>query len=98
MIIVLKAPKLCFLQNVEETACPRKIADEESRRNETSTKAARVNALAVNIDHWKKYACSQHKCQVCERPLNQQELDVFLKRQVWMDVPLVTIDMDLLFI
>lgn len=55
---------------------------EEREHKEASTKHSRVAALGVNIDHFKKVAVEQHKCQICDRPLNNQELQKFLRFQV----------------
>ena len=70
------------LQNLEDSAFPERVEKEEREHKEASTKHSRVAALGVNIDHFKKVAVEQHKCQICDRPLNNQELQNFLRFQV----------------
>lgn len=66
---------------MEDSAFVDTMAKEERQHKDTSTKAARVTALSVNIVHFKKTAVEQHKCQICNRPLSQQELQNFLQYQ-----------------
>jgi hypothetical protein len=70
------------MQKLEDSAFVDRMAKEERQHKDTSTKAARVTALSVNIVHFKKTAVEHHKCQICNRPLNQQELQNFLQYQV----------------
>ena len=73
---------VCPSQTLEDSAFPEQVEKEEREHKEASTKHSRVAALGVNIDHFKKVAVEQHKCQICDRPLNNQELQKFLRFQV----------------
>lgn len=58
------------------------MAKEEEDRAKTSTKAARISALSVNLAHFRRTALQEHKCEICNRPLDDQELEKFIQRQV----------------
>ena len=54
----------------------------EKDKSGQMAKLERVKSFRINVVHWKDHAVKQHECNTCGRPLNQQELQHFLARQV----------------